>query len=488
MSKSAARLIDWLLAASFVLSLFAYAYLGSHSRYMGDDYSISNIVRTHGFLGSQIHWYHAWTGRFSFTFVASLLSLIGPATPRFIPGLLLSLWFLATAWAGYKTSWSRAMLFAGFLIFATLETAPNVTQSLFWQTGSLTYVAPLIFLSLFVGLVSRGVGDRRKLLCAGILTCLAGGFSDSYVVLQTFGLVFSRVAVEIFAGQDFKSRIRPYLVAGLVGSLVAFIIVALAPGNSIRQAYFPTQLGAFDLLRLTLLYSFRFVAKLVLTHPVVFLTSLVLPLLIVLRDFSHGDKPTWDRQTCIRLLLITPAAVLLVIMCCTASAVYVMSVMLPERAQILLSFVFVCGTLVWSRAAGEYLASSNAKNIVSLGAGVALLLVILSPLMSFFSNLGLRDEARSYAADWDRQDSELKTAKQTGVTDVVVRQIGDFQFRIGKGSSDLHLRVDPSFWINKATATYYGLGSVRASEDVTLNTEDTKTQRSQRRFTDWVSD
>ena len=470
MSKRAARLIDWLLAASFVLPLVAYAYLGSFSRYMGDDYSISNIVRTHGLLGSQIHWYQAWTGRFSFTFVASLLALIGPATPRFIPGLLLTLWFVATVWAIYKVSWPRAILFGGFLIFATLETAPNVSQSLFWQTGALTYVAPLIALSLYVGLLGGGVHERHKffnLLCAGILTFVAGGFSDAYLVLQTFGLILCRVIVDIFAEADFKSRIKPYLLAGLIGSLVALIIVVAAPGNSIRQGYFPNQIGVFNLLVLTIAFSVRFVAKLVLTHPLITLSSLVLPLFIVLRDVSQGDKPTWDRRLCIRLLWITPLAVLVLIMCCSASAIYAMSEMLPERARILLSFVFVCGTLVWSRAAGEYLAgellpiSRNTKNIILVA---ALLLLIVSPVMSFFSTFGVRDEARSFAVDWDRQDSELKTAQQNGIAHVAVRQIGDFQSRIGKGESDLQLRTDHSFWINRATATYYGFKSLRATD------------------------
>src|SRR5215510_8539111 len=101
MSKSAARLTDTLLAASFVLTLIAYAYLGSFSRYMADDYSAIRMVGTHGLLGAQIASYQGWTGRFSFTLVADLLALIGPATTRFMPGLLLTLWFIGTIWASY---------------------------------------------------------------------------------------------------------------------------------------------------------------------------------------------------------------------------------------------------------------------------------------------------------------------------------------------------------------------------------------------------
>src|SRR5215204_2612271 len=98
MSRNAARLTDWLLAASFVLSLIAYAYLGSYSKYMADDYSPLRAVRTHGLLGAQLAWYQAWSGRFSFTFVYSLLALMGPATLRlfrvcsWLYGLRLRFW------------------------------------------------------------------------------------------------------------------------------------------------------------------------------------------------------------------------------------------------------------------------------------------------------------------------------------------------------------------------------------------------------------
>jgi hypothetical protein len=219
-------------------------------------------------------------------------------------------------------------------------------------------------------------------------------------------------------------------------------------------------------------YSAGFIAKLVLTRPITFLLMLVLPFLVVLRDLNHRHEPTGNRQLYIRLLLLIPAVVLVLIICCTGPGVYALSVMIPERARILLSLIVVCGTVIWSCFAGKYVAgklstvSYKAKHALSLGASVALLILTLCPLLSFFSIFGLREKARSFAADWDTQDSQLKIAKQTGTSDVTVPQIGDFQSRLNKGASDLHLRTDPAFWINRATATYYGLTSVRASEDV----------------------
>jgi hypothetical protein len=456
---------------------------------MADDYSGPNIVRTHGFLGAQISRYEGWTGRFSFTFVDTALALLGPTTPRFVPAFLLPLWLAGLTWAIYelqslsgKKSWSRAALFAGFIIFATLETAPNVSQSLFWQTGALTYVAPLIPLSVFVALISRGVSGRHNrsfyifsITSAGILAFIAGGFSDAYVVLQSCALILVLLASEMFANAEFKPRIRPFLIVVLTSSLLALTIVALAPGNSIRQAYFPKQFAGWDIVAGTVWYSFALVARLVVTNPLVIFASLLFPLFSVLLDFDDSAKLVRDGRMYLRLLLIIPAAVLVLLMCCTATSIYAISVMLPERARILLSFVFICGVVLWAWIAGEYLArklhtpSSNVRQNILLAATMVLTLLLFSPLISFYSVLEMRDEARGFAQDWDRQDSLLKTAKENGVTDLAVPQIGDFQSRIEKGPSDLHLRPDPAFWINQRTATYYGLRSVRAIGDVAIS-------------------
>jgi uncharacterized protein DUF6056 len=453
---------------------------------MADDYAALRPVWNHGFLRAQVAWYQAWTGRFSYTFVYSLLAVIGPITTRFVPGVLLTLWFASTVWVVYRihsasgrVSWAKVTLFAGLLCFATLETAPNVYQSLYWQAAALTHFIPFIPLSLFVGLILRPSGDERKslphkfrLLCAGIVTFVGGGFSDTYVVLQSCGLILSIVAISIFAEKGLKSRIKPLLLAGLVGSLLALIIVAAAPGNSVRMTYFPRHFGGWNILKLTLWYSAGFVAKLAFTRPITFLLMLVLPFLIVLRDLVHRNEPSGDRQLYLRLLLLIPATVLVLIICCIGPGVYALSVMAPERARILLSLIVVSGTVIWSCFAGKYVAGRlttvgyKTKRVLSSGATVALLILTLCPLLSFFSIFGLREKARSFAADWDRQDSQLKLATQTGVADVTVPQIGDFQSRLNKGASDLHLRTDPAFWINRTTATYYGLTSVRASEDV----------------------
>ena len=138
------RSTERLLAASFVMALAAYSYVGFFTRYMADDYTTRRAVNSLGLLGAQTYWYMNWTGRFSFTFAVSLLGLIGPRVVQFLPALLLTSCCAATVWAVHqlhiyrlhvhqsqrpgplKPSYTKSLLFAGLIVFATLETAPNV--------------------------------------------------------------------------------------------------------------------------------------------------------------------------------------------------------------------------------------------------------------------------------------------------------------------------------------------------------------------------
>lgn len=490
------RWTDRLLAASFILALAAYGYVGFFSRYMADDYSFRTTVNSRGLIGAQVHWYLTWSGRFSFLFVADLFSLMGTRFVPFLPALLLTTWGAGMTWSIHRmarrdspeTSYVQSLLFAGLVILATLKTAPNVVQSLFWQDSALNYVPPLILLTLYVGFISdrlraadaRAARPSASSLCGSALFMfIAGGFSEAYLVLQTSGLILAILAGWWYAPDRLKPVLRALLFAGLVGSLLALVVVVSAPGNRVRLAYFPPAPGLFQILKLSSLHSCWFIAKAIFHHPFVFAVTVLLPFLIALRTSGSGRRPdaneSWHHRA--ELLVLLPAAVLVLIVCCTASAFYGMSVMLPERSQVLLSFTLVCGTVVWGHSAGTHCRiplpsiDQNVGRVALFGSTLALILMITLPVASGASTFGLRARARAYAADWDRQDEDIRAAKNRGARELTVEQIGDFQSRLGLGNSDLHLRTDPDFWINQAVAKYYGIDSVAASQEPTTSHE-----------------
>src|SRR6267142_1627145 len=140
------------LTITFLGALLAFAYVGHFTRYMADDYCLAVDLRNTGFLKAQKIWYMSWTGKFAYMFTLSVAELIGPAIVPYLPLLALTCWLAAAIWsvrqlalmAGWPRPFETSLVLSGFILFATLNSAHNLVQSFYWQTGMLGYTPPLI--------------------------------------------------------------------------------------------------------------------------------------------------------------------------------------------------------------------------------------------------------------------------------------------------------------------------------------------------------
>jgi uncharacterized protein DUF6056 len=470
--------------ASLSMALLAIAQIGLFTRYMADDYCTASELHAQGFLQSQRYWYTSWTGRFSFTFLVSLAELVGPAIVPFLPTLALALWLIVCTWTIFQflviTRWPKqmvvALLLAELVVFATLNSTPNLVQSLYWQTGMLTYVAPLICLTLYVGIL--GSGFRRNLqnranstlsILSIPLTFTAGGFSDSYVFLQTGGLLLALALSLICVPASYKRSILPLVCTGLAGSLIALCIVVIAPGNQIRQSHFPVPPGLFWLTTRSFYHSAGFIANTIYFSPLTTLLSLALPASLALH--LHLTAPNYiskiDLKKTVRLLILSPMAAFSLILFSVLPSFYALSAFLPNRARIIPQFVLICVITFWGYNAGAVLAKLlltkglYASRLLLGGCIVVIALVILSPLTAARRTLGLGPRARANALAWDNIDREIRAARERGEQDVVVPAIDDIEQRLGAHQTDLQLEHDPQHWKNQCTAAYYGIRSIR---------------------------
>jgi hypothetical protein len=468
-----------LAVAALSAALLLYAYLGFYTRYFGDDYCTAHVLREVGFIESQRHWYVGWTGRFSFTFAVTAAELLGPAVAQVLPALSLLLWLAAGAWAVYQLAAGRrrhpfrdSLLLAELGVFATLNHVPNLAQSLYWQTGSLTYVAPLILLTVYAGLVVRalrragGGGAGWPLAAAAFaLTFVAGGFSDSYAVLQVgaLALVLAMCLWLLPAGQR-RVALR-LIAAGLAGALVALVVVALSPGNGVRKESFSPPPTLFSAVRLSLLYSAQFAYVSVMRAPLTTLAMLAGGALVGLQTQNGAGRPGGGRLW--RLLALLPFAAFAFVLMCSAPAAYVMATPLPDRAFIIPRFMLVCTVVCWAYLAGTALRrffpeGQSAPTILKAAVGALTLLLMLAPAAAARRTLALIPRARANALDWDRAEREIRAARERGEADVTVRAAEDLEMGLGAAGPDLNLERDPASWKNKCAASYYGIRSLRA--------------------------
>jgi hypothetical protein len=457
--------------------LGTYAYIGQFSRYLADDYCTASTLRHLGFFGSQIDWYNNWSGRFSFTFLINATQAIGAGITPLLPLLLLIIWLIVLTLTinrvfrlmGRQIPLFWSLLIGEFIIYATLSSTPDIYQSLYWQTGAVTYTFPLILFTLFWGWVSSKSLDNPRekpgvifLLASGLLAFLAGGFSETFVAMQTTALAVTFLILLLIPGRDRKLH-PALLAAGLVGSIAAMIIVVLAPGNSVRQGLMPTSPDILWLVGWSLRHGLAFAAKSAISTPINFANSLIFPAILMITGPWNFELSTPAGKSTIRrwgpYIAGIPILVYLIIVASVAPSVYATSAYPAERALITAQYVLTIGLVIFGFLAGIILKSKLQIKLSSANAARALGIVLLGVgvLISTQRSRMIIPSARSFAQQWDRRDRELRFAYEQGMAEARAPSLPHM-------GNLAEIDQDPEEWINLCVAGSYGLERITSIE------------------------
>ena len=477
------------LAGPMLAALLAHACVGLFSRYWYDDFITAAILRDKGFFGAQRYWYLNWSGCFSYNIATSLAELAGPWVVPFLPLAALVAWVAATAWAirqvlrllpgASQHPRSVSLVSALLLVFATANTTPDVVQSFYWQTGILKYLIILILFTVYAGFVAASVrrGDERidwwrVALCA-LLVLLSGGFSEISALVQLCGLALLLVASLTLARKSFGRGSRALILAGFCGALAALLIVVAAPGNKIRQATVAPSAGWLVSVESSCRYALYFFEQHTRRSRGTTLLSLALPAwLILMGNYARyrqvgfaADEPLYARRRVLKLFVAGTAIGFGLIVLCFVPGFYAISEPLPARALLLPKFLLVCLFVYWGALAGLVLLKASAlvrTGALAAGAVALVTLLALSPVTAAWRTFALVPRARTYAAQWDETERQIRAAAAAGVKDVTVRDVGGNEHELGFGRHDLRLGRDPTKPQNWAVALYYGLDSIKA--------------------------
>lgn len=469
------------LVALLGAALAAHAYVGLFARYMADDYCTAGSVRTAGVLGTQRHFYLAWSGRFSFTLTISLVELLGTGVVPYLPLAALVCWVAATAWAVRELLAHKlgrrpvlfSLLIAELIVYATVaDNTGGVFEALYWQTGMLTYVAPLVLLTTLAGFYARALrradvhADGAASLAAFFAAAFyVGGFSETSALMQIAAFAVACAATYFLADASRGRRRLLSLVAGLSGSVVALATVAVAPGNNAREATLPAHSDLFTVFLRALSNA--------LTHAfgehnygVAFAPRWAAPLLAGALAFYLSPRSGENVGTpkCPRRMLWLAGSGLFVYFCCFFPASYAISTAPPPRALVVAQLVLVC-TLVslgWvaGEAAGAYFNFKRREPQRALVASLAALVVLVSLTFTASARrtFALAERARPLARLWDAHDASIRARIAGGEKSLTV------PVAYNVGGTDV-MTADPEWYVNKCMAVYYGAYSMTGVPD-----------------------
>lgn len=457
------------LAILLLMVILSLAYTGFFSRYLADDYCFSRQVIENGFWGGQVHSFNTWSDRFSTMFVTSLIDKLGVPGIQALPtvlllGLLVGMFLLIRRLGNiFKVQMTglEQFILGGLVTFGTFYTAPSLFQSLYWRAGSVTYTLPLMLIPFLILLLLSWMQEKPNalwVLAVGLCFGLAGGFSETNLAFQAALLVVLGVLMG-WKGCSLtnKKSLWAGLIAGLVGSLIALVVMALAPGNAVRM---DSMHKAPDLLK-SILLSFRYAAGFLYQtasgYPLPFGILAVLGFALAIRvDWKAAEPKQWAW-----LLWAVPLGVTLVIAAACLPSAYIQGAYPENRALISARWIFTAGWMFEFYALGvvyiHWRSRSPKYDLRKTTANVSFVIVMCCFYLVFCSLQVLSNipAEQKRATAWDERALQIAALKQSGQTDIQVTALDSVE-KI-KEISD-----DPTHWVNKCAAVYYGVETIKA--------------------------
>jgi hypothetical protein len=438
------RWVPAALAAGLGLPLLVYSSVGGYSRYAADDFCWAGVLRTDGFFKAQELWYTGYSPRYAFTFLVNLTELAGPAIVPALPVTAIVCWLAALTWtfAQFRIESLRAFVVAEVVVLATLQTAPDLPQSLYWQTGMLTYLLPLILATFLIGWTWRGLAAWWAILLSAAVTFVAGGLSETYLIPQNVAVT---LALMVSFGWDRIERgawlpLRPrtlHLGAALLGGVLALLMIVVAPSTASRVGGTPADLWLA--LSASIATGYFQVVRLLRFFPFTVALSVAVPALLSGSPCRIG----------LRWFAVVTALVCVTLPFCYFPSFYAQNGNPPARSlivpgAILIAYLVFVGFSVQPLLA-EHLPEARRSIVLA-----ALALVPVGIALTTFPD---QPTAAQYATLFDAEDQQIRASRDAGQTDVTVSPLPP---NLGED----FVTDDRDNWFNICVARYYGVRSI----------------------------
>ncbi len=416
-----------------------------------------------GVIGGAVYTYNTWSGRYSADLLDSIAGFLGPTVTPYVPAVAVACWLLALTWLIMPVScgldrvatFAYGLAGASIVLSAVLYLAPDVPQSLYWGQGMRSVIPPLILATAWCGLFSRGSSSPNRLAVAlaFVVPLIAGGFSETYVALQTFllGVAYGFLIFAPYGVPSTKTE-RSMLLGALLGSFSSLVLVITAPGNAFRQARFPPPPDLVGLLRIAFDSMSAFLAFAVggAAEMIVLLSVAGYFLLSGLRESTAGlNEADSKAKISIPLVLLFGIGSIAALYVCFLPSAYGTSARPPARSLIIPSYVLTCATASGAYALGRVLRRKRRSYAVAVSWLIAVLAAFVMTIEVHHLAGTIGDCAR-YAREWDSADAFVHQMRAQKCRSVILYTVPN-QF----GLEDVG--PDPSFWVNGCVSDYYGV-------------------------------
>lgn len=474
------RYILWLGLAATLVAVGMYAYLGTFSRYFADDYcEVVRVTRESPVVAVSERYLAGSTrsaNRYSNLFFVGISEMLATHSIPITIAAMVGLWVIGLSWCVHelrrslKLDWLLPVdFFWGLTIgFFSFLVAPNLFQSVYWRSAMMTHFAPLVLGAFLFAYIVRQLRrmqleppSRLAQVNVFIVSFIVAGFSEAPVTTMVATLPLLMGAIWFWGKTPVKQKHLALLAWAFAGAILGFLILVFSPA-SINVAE-NRQRDVLAVLGLSFYYSYLFIIDSWKTTPVPLVIIVLLPFSLTWLYKQTTPTPLSRNQT-YRLLLGSVAILVfmwVLIAAGFAPSVYGQNYNYPvERVRFLARTIMIASLMAEGVIFGYLLHTWRFKYSPVLGQWAVLLsfavLAIVYPLRAAWNVYQFHVPIyRSHAEQWDRRDAQIREAIAAGAKDVTVQQLDSL------GGAPEY-KGDPTHWVNRCVARYYGLNSIIA--------------------------
>ena len=393
-----------------------FIYENTLVRFVADDFCMGKYYNLEGFWGAQKWWYLNWVGRYSFIFIVNIIVIMGSSAAGIVSifssfMMLLSIYYISYLFISKKLHKLRKVESSALALFLSLSLfvaftliTPDSFESLYWLSGSLTYLAPIsIFtvLSAIIFKVYLAKIELNKILILSLffIGLFLAGFSEPYSATFIFILTLI-LALKDKLKLDKNTIIA--LIFSLTGLTIGFIIMYLAPGNKIRRELFPKPTNLPGKIEDSIIEAFNFLLKLVTDNKTIVALLILIGITIGLLVYKKiNNRSYYFIFLSIILISITTLSIL--------PSLYLQSSLPPLRTYSLTAFstciyIFAVGFLI-----GNFIGERNKYRNFILYIVIFLLsiLILRIAMLQFLEVKNRINIKENMAIKYDAQESKM---------------------------------------------------------------------------------
>jgi hypothetical protein len=455
-----------------------YAYLGTFSRYLADDYCEAVRVKNSSPISAVIDRYSAGatraSNRYSNLFFVGVSELLGNNSMQITIISMALLWIVGLCWCVHeirrflKIDWFLYLdIYWGMTLgFFSFLQAPNLFQTVYWRSSMMTHFAPLVFGSFLFAFLARRSrrlriepSSRLVHATAFFFAFTIAGFSEPPATTLVTILPLLMAAIWLWEKAPVKQKQLALLTWVFAGAFLGLMAMIFSPaGVNVAQA---RSSDLVVILNNSLKFSYQFIIDALKIAPLPTFLSILMPLVLIwFYNQLEPSLPSWNERYIILLGIIAiPFLMWLLIAAGFAPSVYGQNFPV-ERMRFLARTIMIIACMVEGALFGFLLKDLKFSHNQVVGQWVILTLfasmAVFYPLRAAFNVLKFTvPEYRAHAERWDIRDSYIRQAVLDGATDLVVLQIDTF-------SGVQEYKHNKNHWVNKCAAQFYGLNSLIA--------------------------